>query len=462
MRYLLTRALPLVALAAFFMSSTAQAETTTTIKVGPAPGTPSKFNKVFVTKFGSASAKKVLVLIPGTNGGAGNFTLVARELVKKVPGLQVWSLDRREQALEDTSLMEQAFKGTATPKQALDYYLGWIGANPEPASHYRPLAAKDYAFMKDWGMKVNLEDTRRVVLEARKGGRTVILGGHSLGASFAAAYAAWDFNGTPGYKDIAGIVAIDGGLLGSFDSTDTAAKARKQLAGLAPTKNGPWLNLLGIPGFSWTTGPFAELGALAALKNPNEPSILQNFPLLPSILKAPFQTTNEGALGYAFDATTSPSLLSLIQVRAGQVAPGAEPRGWQNGEVTPIQNVAAGFAQGRVNGVDWYYPSRLNIDTDAASQMNDNPAARVLGLRLRHLKDVNIPYYAFQTSLTAKRNGVINGAKNFARKSKVPRSGLKTVNAGATTSHLDPLLAAPATNDFLKTVEPWLKAIRTR
>ena len=46
-----------------------------------------------------------------------------------------------------------------------------------------------------------------------------------------------------------------------------------------------------------------------------------------------------------------------------------------------------------------YYPSRLNIDTDAASQMNDNPAAKVLGLRLRHLKDVNIPYYAFQTSL---------------------------------------------------------------
>ena len=371
-------------------------------------------------------------------------------------------MDRREQALEDTSLMEQAFKGTATPKQALDYYLGWIGATPEPASHYHPLAAKDYAFMKDWGMKVNLEDTRRVVLDAKKGGRTVILGGHSLGASFAAAYAAWDFNGTPGYKDIAGIVAIDGGLLGSFDSTDTAANARKHLADLSPDKKGPWLNLLGIPGFSWTTGPFAELGALAASKNPNEPSILQSFPLLPSILKAPFQTTNEGALGYAFDATTSPKLLSLIQVRAGQIAPGLEPRGWQNGEVTPIQNVEAGFAQGRVNGVDWYYPSRLNIDTDAASQMNDNPAAKVLGLRLRHLKDVNIPYYAFQTSLTASRNGVINGAKNFAKKSKVPRSGLKTVNGGKTTSHLDPLLAAPATNDFLKTVEPWLKAIRTK
>ncbi len=94
--------------------------------------------------------------------------------------------------------------------------------------------------------------------------------------------------------------------------------------------------------------------------------------------------------------------------------------------------------------------------------MNDNPAAKVLGLRLRHLKDVNIPYYAFQTSLTASRNGVINGAKNFAKKSKVPRSGLRTVNAGKTTSHLDPLLAAPATNDFLKTVEPWLKAIRTK
>ena len=36
------------------------------------------------------------------------------------------------------------------------------------------------------------------------------LGGHSLGGTVAAAYAAWDFDGTPGYTTINGIVCIDG------------------------------------------------------------------------------------------------------------------------------------------------------------------------------------------------------------------------------------------------------------
>ena len=66
-----------------------------------APG-PRAYDKLDVTKFGSSSARTVLVLVPGTNGGRGDFTLTARELVKDVPGLQVWAVDRRSQRLEDT------------------------------------------------------------------------------------------------------------------------------------------------------------------------------------------------------------------------------------------------------------------------------------------------------------------------------------------------------------------------
>ncbi len=92
-----------------------------------------------------------------------------------------------------------------------------------------------------------------------------------------------------------------------------------------------------------------------------------------------------------------------------------------------------------------------------------NPAAKVLGLRVWHLKDVNIPYYAFQTSLTGSRDGVVNGAKTFAARSKVPKNGLVIFDAKATTSHLDPLFAAPKTNDFLKSVVPFLRnKIKTR
>jgi hypothetical protein len=66
----------------------AAAETVTTIPGAEGPG-PSRYDKVFVTKFGPKSARRVLVLMPGYYGGAGDFTLDARELVKRVPDLQV-------------------------------------------------------------------------------------------------------------------------------------------------------------------------------------------------------------------------------------------------------------------------------------------------------------------------------------------------------------------------------------
>ena len=437
----------------------AAAEPTVTVPVGRAPQTPARFNKVFVTQFGASSARKVLVLVPGTNGGAGNFTLVARAIVQRLPDWQVWAFDRREQALEDTSRMELAHAGTISPQAALDYYLGWF-LNPTITPHFTPLKASNYTFMRNWGMRVNLEDIRRVVLRARQGGRTVVLGGHSLGASLAAAYAAWSFDGHPGYRDIDGIVALDGGLLGTFGGAPSAAQARKDLAGLRPSAanpDGPWLNLLGLKGFSWTTGPFAEIAGLAALKDPDAPSILTSFALLPPALRPAYPVTNEGALGYAFDASTSPEALTLIQVRAGEQAPGPGARGWQSGEVTPIGNLAAAFAQGRVNGVDWYYPARLNLDLRAANAMRATPATRVLGLRFPYLRQVNVPYYAFQTSLTADRDGVVRGAQAYARRSRISRRKLVTVDAGTTTSHLDPLTAAPQTSRFLQTVIPFLR-----
>src|SRR5687767_6330214 len=66
------------------------------------PTTPARYDRVLVTRFGPARARRVLVLVPGTNGGAGDFTLVARQLVRRVPRLAVWAVDRRSNRLEDT------------------------------------------------------------------------------------------------------------------------------------------------------------------------------------------------------------------------------------------------------------------------------------------------------------------------------------------------------------------------
>jgi hypothetical protein len=56
------------------------------IKGGKAPG-PKKFDKVWVEKRGPRKADTVLVLIPGTSGGAGSVSPIARDLSRKVDGL---------------------------------------------------------------------------------------------------------------------------------------------------------------------------------------------------------------------------------------------------------------------------------------------------------------------------------------------------------------------------------------
>ena len=190
----------------------AAAETTTVVPGAPGPG-PSKYDKVFVTKFGPKSARRVLVLMPGYYGGAGDFTLDARELVKHVPGLQVWAVDRRSEALEDTSRFKDALAGRISAQQALDYYLGWL-TNPSQQPRFQPLDQAQFGFAKQWGLSLALQDVRRVVLSARRQGKRVILGGHSLGASMTVAYASWDFGGHPGYEDLDGSCSSTAGCSG--------------------------------------------------------------------------------------------------------------------------------------------------------------------------------------------------------------------------------------------------------
>ena len=430
----------------------AQGETVT-IQGTAAPNTPAELNKVFVTKFGPAKADRVLVLVPGTIGGAGTFTLIAQEIVARVPNLQVWAVDRRSQALEDTSMFQSVANGQATPQQALDYYLGWL-LDPSIQPHFQPLDVSQFGFARDWGLKVSVEDLRNVVRKAGRGGREVVLGGHSLGASTAVAYATWGFGKRPGYRDIDGLVLIDGGLLGTFTTTTDPAVAQQQLDSLAAQ---PFADLIEV-GLPEATGLFAELGGLAARINPAEPSIAQDFPLLPPVFNPGIPVTNRGLFGYALDKDTSPPDLALIHVNSGQLAASGDPRDWEDGGVTPILRLAETLGQEPVNGVEWYYPRRLNIDVDGASNPTRNPVTRLLGLRTFHLADVDLPVYAVATSLP--NADVLGGARRLIKRSDSSKKEAKLVDASATMAHLDPLTAAPETNDFLKTVVPFLKKLK--
>jgi pimeloyl-ACP methyl ester carboxylesterase len=418
----------------------------------PGPG-PAAYNHVEVHKFGPARAKDVLVLLPGTIGGAGDFTLTARHLVKSVKGLQVWAIDRRSQALEQTGVFEQADRGEVSLQYMFDYYLGWLSNGGTPPEHFNFLVGGDYPFARDWGMEVALNDARAVVLAARRGGkRRVALGGHSLGASLTLAYAAWDFNGRPGHRDLDGMVLIDGGLLGSFDAFDLG-QAQQQIAELE--NNNPFLDLLGL-GFPEIAGLFAEVGGIYAERAPTESATtLQGFPLLPPEFNPPFPVTNRALLGNAFDRDSSPQSLSLIHINAGGLAPAGSPRDWVDGGVTPIARLAATFGQEPSNGIEWYFPRRLTIDTNGADQMRQNDVAQFLGLRLFHTKRVDLPLYSIQTDLT---NGeVLKGSRRFIRRAETTRRESVLVNADPEQAHLDPLMAAWKRNAFFKTVVPFLR-----
>jgi hypothetical protein len=245
-------------------------------------------------------------------------------------------------------------------------------------------------------------------------------------------------------------VLIDGGLLGSFSSA-SARRARRELAEIRQGE--VFLDLLGF-GIPEIAGIFAQLGALYAYERPDAPSTLQGLALLPDVFKPPFPVTNEAGFGYAFDASTSPDALSLIHIRAGGLAESGDPRPWEDGEVTPIRRFARAFAANRPNATEWYYPRRLLLDIDAASSLRMNDAARLLGLRLTHGREIDLPLYAYSTSLTAGR--VARGARRLVRFARIEEFRIVDDRG---TSHLDPLVGAPRRNDFLRSVAPFLRRI---
>ncbi|HYU40124.1 MAG TPA: alpha/beta fold hydrolase, partial [Acidimicrobiia bacterium] len=205
------------------------------------PGTPAKYNKVGVIETGPSDAENVLILVPGTSASAAYFEPLAKDIVRKAKGWQVWAIERRENLLEDHSVLNEAKKGKATPKQIFDYYLGFV-TDQSITKHFQFIPDGDVAFAREWGMRVAVEDMRRVVKAAKEKGGKVVLGGHSLGGTITTAYATWDFGGQPGAKDLSGLVYIDGGSNPMPASPDEASMRLQALQGATP-----WLTFGGIP-----------------------------------------------------------------------------------------------------------------------------------------------------------------------------------------------------------------------
>ena len=421
-------------------------------------GTPAQLDRVGVIKVGPRSARNVLVLEPGTSAGAAYFVPLARWIVSRMPGWQVWAVERRENLLEDQSVLDEAKAGQATATEVFDYYLGWLIPGAYSGPHIQPLPNPQLWFAKGWGMRVAVEDLHAVISAARRLGGRVVLGGHSLGGAVVTAYATWDFGGHAGADDLAGLVYIDGG---SFPSIG-AGTARSELHALYSPAASPWLSFGGIP--APFAGLFSATGSLAALIDPDSASVGQSSGLLSAFHLTPsVPVTNLAQFGYALNVGTSPAALLAAQAHLGRgVSPAGPLHGWDGaGALTPITRFArmlSGFGVSDADGSEWYFPQRLTIDSGAVGNGTPNPAQSVLGLRAtmgRHLPH-RLLIYAFGARLGGA--GVLLDARALAAQSGIPAGNLLLINRASTYAHNDPVAAYPR-NAFFAGLTGFLQRI---
>jgi hypothetical protein len=443
---------PLVALAGATAALTGTAEAALKVTWMPgvkSAGTPARYDKVGVIKVGSPSARNVLVIEPGTSAGGAYFVPLAQWIVSRAKNWQVWSVERRENLLEDQSELNLAKRGGATATQVFDYYLGWL-KDPSITHHLTGIPAS--AFAKRWGMGVAVGDLRPVITAARRLGGKVVLGGHSLGGGVVTAYATWDFAGHPGADGLAGLVYIDGGSFGH----ETAAAARKGVASLNAPAASPWEAFGGIP--APLAGLLVGAGSEAALLDPDGASAAQASGLLPSDLLPTAPATNLGQFGYALNVGTSPPALLAAQAHLGR---GLSPSGgWDStGALTPIKRYAEMFSGAGVPGADgseWYFPQRLSIDLGAVGNGTPSGAQQALGLRstLGRRLPRSLRIYAFGARIGGRV--ILDEAATLARQSHIPRRQVTLVDRHASYAHNDPIGAYPR-NAFFSHLIPFLR-----
>ncbi|HLH14348.1 MAG TPA: hypothetical protein VKV16_06130 [Solirubrobacteraceae bacterium] len=456
------------------------AKVTRTLLPAPAaPGTPAtvalpqlgkhvELNKVGIIKVAPRreTAPNVLVLEPGTSAAAAYFVPFAKSLVEALPGWQVWSVERRENFLENQKELDKYKAGKVSAEQFFDYYLGYIGNSSVP-KHYLPVPESDVEFAKEWGMNVAVEDLKVVIEQAKALGGKVVLGGHSLGGSVVTAYATWDFAGKPGAEGLSGLVYDDGG---SSPQAISREEAEASLAKLEKPEETPWLAFGGIP--APDLGLFSVTGSALTLEEPKGPSQLEKFRFLPPDLRGPITpVTNEAGFGYSVNVGTSPESLAAAQIHGGAgVEEAAEEdglHGWNgSGALTPVPRYAEMLAGAGLHesGSEWYFPARLTLDTGAVGNGLANPAQEVLGLH--STMGEQLPKSLHILAIDSELDKIFGGeqttlteAELLAQQSGIPASNLTLIEEKNSYAHNDPAGATPEINEFFKHMVPFLEEI---
>jgi len=176
---------------------------------------------------GAAAPDAVLIAIPGFEGGASDFGILAAQMLPRLLEehdllVELWAFDRRGDQLEDRASLVLAAE-RRDPALALDFLFGEeLGLTLSPVLERRAIfynSGDDIPFLANWTPLVFSQDIDAVVDQARAVVRNgnVFLGGHSAGTGFAARYAATDFDldgsgsPEPGYAKLRGLVLFEGG-----------------------------------------------------------------------------------------------------------------------------------------------------------------------------------------------------------------------------------------------------------
>jgi len=179
---------------------------------------------------GASTPDAILILVPGFEGGANDFKILAENLIPRAfvehgLVLEIWGYDRRTNQLEDRVGLDIA-ETRLDPQVGLDWCFGSeLGLPLDPVLAAGPnrraifYDSTDVPFIANWTPLVFARDIDAIV-QAADGvvrNHNVFLGGHSMGTTFAARYASTDFNLTgigspdPGYAKLRGLVLLEGG-----------------------------------------------------------------------------------------------------------------------------------------------------------------------------------------------------------------------------------------------------------
>jgi pimeloyl-ACP methyl ester carboxylesterase len=459
--------------------------------------TPDDFDAVTVVRYRVDTAgqpprpaRAIVLLMPGFLGGAGSFDSLARAIVRRsTPSepLEAWAIDRRSNLMEDRRGIEAAL--TAKDAELLTgYYFDGKAIDGQTFSGFR--TQESLAFESEWGLASTMNDLRAVVSlvpEADRRAR-VILAGHSLGAGLAGMYAAWDFEGTPGFSQLAGLVLIDG-VTGSEGSALTVTREEYETTGLMGGTFGGRPSLKQVResvryfAFPLLEAKLFPIGVGTAMRAMWRPDAIDLDRPRREALETLFLTntlprmTNRAAFGLAFDAATCPVSIAAVNAGAtdGPLVDTPSPFGggtiqkpansnqtfrWNEfdqvepAELTSLSEFALAWARPGVDFGEWYFPARLSLDTSLAASLTLKPddwPVTAYGVRALHGRAMDLP-------VLVEAAGILSGqtSRYDALKALLPHVGDGRPQSGASRSeargfvalshptftHIDPLAGA--------------------